>query len=113
MAKILCVLYDDPVAGVAWGYALTTCLALFLPYMVFCLRLAGVSPTAWARQLLRPALATLGMGAAVFAAQRSLAQISWLPPLAVLMAQITVGVAVYTALAWRDIRWCLDRLRRF
>ena len=103
----------DATLGVAWGYSLTACLALFLPYMLVCLRLAGVSPAAWGRQLVRPALAALGMGAVVLATREARAGLSWLPPLGVLAIEISIGVAVYAALAWREIRWCLDRLRRF
>jgi O-antigen/teichoic acid export membrane protein len=105
--------HGDPMLGVACGYSLTTCVALFLPFMAYCLRLAGVSLTLWARQLARPAVAALGMGGAVYAARSALVQASWLPPLGLLVVQIVVGVGVYAALAWREIHWCLDRLRRF
>ena len=59
--------YGDATLGVAWGYALTMCIPLFLPYMLFCLRMVGVSPWAWSRQLVWPGLAALAMGAIVFA----------------------------------------------
>lgn len=103
----------DEALGVAWGYSLTTCLALFVPYMAFCLKQVGVPLSAWLRQLVRPAIAAAGMGVAVFAISRTLAKSMHLPPLADLLTEISVGVVVYSALAWREIRWCLDQLRRF
>ena len=104
--------YGQPALGVAWGFSLTTCLALFLPYMLFCLRLVRVSPAAWARQLVRPAAAAVGMGAIVFAVRHGLAHLAWLPPAGLLAAEIATGVAAYTLFAWSDIRWCVNRLRR-
>ncbi len=98
--------------GVAWGFSLTTCLLLFLPYMLFCLRLADVSPAAWGRQLVRPALAALGMGAIVLAARELLSTHASLPPLVLLLVEIGIGGAAYLLLARREIRWCLDQLRR-
>ena len=67
----------------AWrgDISLTTCLVLFLPYMLLCLRLVDVSLVAWAKQLVRPALAAIGMGAIVLAArQRALGHQRGCPP---------------------------------
>jgi O-antigen/teichoic acid export membrane protein len=105
--------WGQPTLGVAWGYSLTTCLVLFLPYMLLCLRLVDVSLVAWAKQLVRPALAAIGMGAVVLAARQVLIGVSWLPPVATLTMEIAAGGAAYLVLAWSEIRWCLDRLRRF
>jgi PST family polysaccharide transporter len=105
--------YGDGTLGVAWGYALTLCVAIFLPYMLFCLRLVGVSAWAWSRQLVGPGLAALAMGAVVFAARPALERQSWMPPVGVLTAEIALGACAYAAFAWREIRWCLDQLRRF
>ncbi len=102
-----------PMLGMAWGFSLTTCLVLFLPYMLFCLRLADVSPAAWTRQLVRPALAALGMGAIVLVTREVLVQQAALPPLVLLLAEIAVGVAAYLVLAGREVRWCLEQIRRF
>jgi len=113
--------YDHPAAdtswfagtlGIAWGYSLTTC-AMFVPYMLLCLKVAGVSSRDWARQLVRPALASIGMGAVVWGTRALLVPQSWLPPWGVLATQIAVGVAAYVLLARSEIRWCLERLRRF
>ena len=97
--------------GIAWGYSLTMCAA-FIPYMLFCLRLVGVSAMDWAGQLVRPAVAALGMGAVVWGTGMFLAAQSWLPLWGELAIQITVGVAAYMLLAQREIRWCWESLRR-
>ena len=102
-----------PMLGMAWGFALTTCLVLFLPYMLFCLRLVDVSPANWVRQLTRPALAALGMGAIVLVTRTVLVQQAAVGPALLLLIEISVGVAAYLALAGREIRWCLDQIRRF
>ena len=60
--------------GIAWGYSVTMCLAIFGPYMALCLSSAGVSLGAWARQLVRPAVAALGMGLVVYAVKLGLDQ---------------------------------------
>ncbi|HVU89488.1 MAG TPA: lipopolysaccharide biosynthesis protein [Pirellulales bacterium] len=102
-----------PMLGMAWGFSLTTCLILFLPYMLFCLRLVDVSPADWTRQLARPALAALGMGAIVLITRVILVSQVALGPAALLLAEIAVGVAAYLLLASREIRWCLEQIRRF
>ena len=105
--------YGDATLGVAWGYALTMCIPLFLPYMLFCLRMVGVSPWAWSRQLVWPGLAALAMGAIVFAARRRSSGSRGFRPWASSSRKSRLGGGVYAAFAWREIRWCLDRLRRF
>ncbi len=102
--------YGDAALGVACGYSLTTCLALFVPYMLFCLKLVDVSPVAWARQLVRPAVAAVAMGIVVFAVQQALMHIG-VPPAVRLTVEVFVGMAAYGAFAWRELQWCVDRLR--
>ncbi|MBI2826426.1 MAG: lipopolysaccharide biosynthesis protein [Planctomycetia bacterium] len=103
--------YGWPALGVACGFSLTTCLAIFLPYMLFCLRNVGVPRADWARQLWRPALAAMAMGAIVFAARGTLLTTSSLSPASLLGVEVTVGVAAYALFAWRDLTWCWNQLR--
>ncbi len=104
--------FGRPTLGVAAGYSLTTCLAMFVPYMVFCMRSVGVSPWTWARQLVLPAMAALAMGAIVLAARQALVASVNLPPIALLLIEMAIGGAAYCALAWRDVKWCLAQLGR-
>jgi len=101
----------EPTLGVAWAYSITTCLPMFVPYMIFCMRSVGVSPLAWAKQLVRPALAAIGMGVIVFVARHRLLAIPSLGPAERLVIEMAVGMAAYAALAWRELRWCLNQLR--
>jgi O-antigen/teichoic acid export membrane protein len=104
--------YGDTTLGVAWAYSLTTCLAIFGPYMVFCMQSIGVSPWAWAQQLFRPAVAAIGMGVIVFVAgHRLLAAAPGLGPSARLVILMAIGMVAYAALAWRELRWCLQQFR--
>jgi len=102
----------DITLSVAWAYSLTTCLATFGPYMVFCMRSIGVSPWAWALQLFRPASSALGMGVIVFVARHELlAAAPNLGASARLLILMTIGMVAYSALAWRELRWCLQQFR--
>ncbi|HEY2841093.1 MAG TPA: lipopolysaccharide biosynthesis protein [Pirellulales bacterium] len=103
--------YGGATLGVAWAYSLTTCMAIFVPYMVFCMRAIGVSPLAWARQLVRPAMAAIGMGVIVFVAREKLLGVTSLGPAARLVIAMSIGVVAYGALAWRELRWCAAQLR--
>jgi O-antigen/teichoic acid export membrane protein len=104
--------YGDVTLGVAWAYSLTSCLVILGPYMVFCMRSIGVSPLAWGMQLFRPAVAAIGMGVIVFVARHQLLVAA--PGLGAssrLLILMLVGMAAYSALAMRELRWCLQQFR--
>ncbi len=98
--------------GVALGYSLTTCLVIFVPYVLVCLRCVDVSPRQWLAQLWPSALAAATMGAIVLACRQGPVQIESLPPIALLAAEIAIGVAAYLILARGELRWCLNQLRK-
>ncbi|MBI3465216.1 MAG: oligosaccharide flippase family protein [Planctomycetes bacterium] len=100
-----------PALGVAASYSLTMLLVIGPLYMLYCLRVASIRPQHWLRQLRRPALAALAMGAAVWGCRAVLFSMG-LAPLAVLAVAVLGGVAVYAALAWTEIRWCWNQLGR-
>jgi O-antigen/teichoic acid export membrane protein len=98
--------------GVALGYSLTTCVVIFVPYVVVCLRCVEVSRRQWLAQLWPSALAAATMGAIVLVCRLALVQIGSLPPIALLLTEIAIGVTAYLVLARGELRWCLDQLRK-
>ena len=82
----------SPALGVAAGYSLTMLLVIGPLYMLYCLRVAGIRPRNWLRQLRRPALAALAMGVVVWVCRAVLLSMG-LAPLAVLAIEVSLGVA--------------------
>ncbi len=69
---------------------------------------AGLGPT-----ISPAALAALGMGIIVFVVREILTSYAAPPPVVLLLVEVGAGVAAYTLFARREIRWCLEQLRRF
>jgi O-antigen/teichoic acid export membrane protein len=101
---------ERPSLGVAASYSLTMLLVIFPLYMLYCLRVIGVRPQIWIRQLRRPALAAAAMGLAVWCCRTLLFSLG-LAALPVLIIEIAAGVAIYIALIWGEIAWLIDQLR--
>jgi PST family polysaccharide transporter len=99
-----------PALGVAWSYSLASIGVLFVPFMLYCLHNVGVRLRDLLAVLRAPLLAALAMGCVVLLVARSLRSHEQLPVLARLLVEVSVGVAIYALLAYREIaRW---RVRR-
>lgn len=102
---------QQPEMAVAASYTLTL-VVVVAPYLLVCMRFVDV-PAVQLFSQLRPALwAAGGMGVAVILVRWGL--LNWLDPspIVLLALEIPIGVAVYTALAWGELRWFLHQLRR-
>lgn len=100
---------DEPVLGVAWGYAIAVSGLIAPLYTVFCARTAGYSATRIFRSLLRPMTAAIVMGSLVWIASR------WLPlefPLARLSVLVPLGALIYGPLAWPELQWLIAHGRQ-
>ena len=119
VAVVLCASYligwyygeqrGEPVLGVAWGYAVAVLVVIAVPYTWFCLRTAGYSLGDVLSALLRPALAAVAMGVAVWLAG------NWLPiasPLARLAVLMPLGAILYAALAWKELVWLVTHAQQ-
>ena len=99
-----------PVLGVAWSYSLTSIGVLFVPYMIYCLHTVGVRFRDLLSLLCAPLVAALMMGCLVSLVDRTLRSREDLPPLARLLVEVGLGVAIYLLLARREIaRWRLQQ----
>lgn len=96
--------WGDAVLGVATAYTVTLGCLVFPAYLVCSLRVLQIPLRAWLGQLKISLPAALGMGAIVWAGRWLLVrQFTW-PAGALLAAEVTLGVVVYTLLAWKDLR---------
>ncbi|NUQ64020.1 MAG: oligosaccharide flippase family protein [Pirellulales bacterium] len=96
-----------PVLGMAWTYTLTLLVIVFPAYLFYALKTVHVRCRDWLVQFIVSAPAALGMALAVLVCRRLFLNALHWPALPLLAAEVAVGVATYTLLAWRDIRWFL------
>jgi O-antigen/teichoic acid export membrane protein len=118
--NILSAYHDtqDPVVVLAGWYAAAS-IGLFIPYQIWSLRTLQVPLLDWLRAILRPLLASLFMGACVFATHLGAFGWTWqtrqVAPIDTAMSlafQIAIGVVCYVLFAWSDCRWLWTQLRR-
>lgn len=125
--------YGKPLQGVTASFTLALVFLVFPGYLLLCLNTVGISLRDWLSQMVRPALAAVGMGLAVLAVKYALNAVypalvavmsGWQQRLhcplfwreilnrdvVLLTCEVTVGIVVYSLLARKDIRW-LVRLR--
>jgi hypothetical protein len=94
----------------AAAYTLVTLVVIFVPYLAFCLRSAGVSLPASLSPLLPALRGALLMGISVWAADQILRLamvVDYRVKLAVLIA---FGVCSYLLFAGREVRWLVSEL---
>jgi O-antigen/teichoic acid export membrane protein len=106
---------DGPQQAALWmaaAYTLVMIGVIFLPYMSYCLRSAGV-PLLSALLPLWPALRSAAvMGAVVWVAGQLMEALA--VPLDYrleLAALLVVGICSFALLAWREVRWLVAELR--
>ncbi len=106
---------DYPQRQALWmaaAYTLTTLIVIFVPYLTFCLKSAGVPMSAALVPLLPALRGALLMGITVWAAGALLVAldpaIDYRIKLAVLIA---VVICEYLLFAWREVRWVWSELR--
>jgi len=102
-------LAGSPLLGIALGYTLGMLLVVFPAYLAFALRSVRVPLWAWLAQLHPAAPATAAMALTVVAT-RWLACSLWdlgQRPLALLAAEMLIGVATYAVFSRRAIGWFL------
>ncbi len=97
----------DPVMGVTWAYTLTLAVVVCPMYFGFTLRTVGVGYADCMRQVRMSLPAAVGMGVAVWSCRWVVRTYLGWPALALLAVEVPLGVLVYAALAWRDVRWLL------
>lgn len=103
---------DNRLLGVTVGYVATLVVALFPPYLYYCLRSVDVPPALWLRTLGRPAIAAALMGMIVLAAKVALLSQTSLGDAARLTVLVTLGAVYYLWQARQEIRWLVQRWLR-
>ncbi len=96
-----------PVVGMAWTYTLTLLLIVFPVYLGYALKTVKIRYRDWLAQFKVSASAAAGMGLAVSGCRWLLADVLHWPAWPLLVVEVAVGVAVYSLLAWPEIRWFL------
>lgn len=106
----------EPQRAALWmaaAYTFVTVAVIFIPYLAFCLRSAGVSLSSTLIPLLPALRGTLLMGVVVWGTGELLiafgANFDYRIQLAVLIA---TGACAYLLFAWREARWLWEELRR-
>lgn len=103
--------FGQPVLGVAIAYTAGV-MTLFAPYMVYALRVAGVSARAWLQLLWPLVWPSLAMGVVVVAVRSLLLSAAALPSLAQLLIEVLTGLGAYALLARRQLAWFFVQSRR-
>jgi O-antigen/teichoic acid export membrane protein len=94
----------------AAGYTLVTLIVIFVPYLAFCLRSAGVSLPASLLPLLPALRGALLMGICVWLADQVLRLATGVGDLTRLAVLIVLGVASYFLFARREVGWLASEL---
>lgn len=102
--------YQQPGLGVAASYTVIV-LTLFVPYMLYCVRLAGVPPAEWFAALRPIGLASVTMAVIVSVVRWWMLSALQMSPLGVLMIEVPLGVVLIAVLAFGQVRWFLGQLR--
>lgn len=98
-----------PALGVAWSFSLVLGGVLFVPYLTFCFRVAGVNGRQVAAGLVRPFRAGICMVAVVLLV-RSLLILTPLVLEARLLILVACGVAAYGVMARAELAWLRSQL---
>ena len=104
--------WEQPLLGLACGYAVTYVAMLFPGYLVYVLRGADVSVGDWWDAVRRPLVAAVAMGAVVALAKSALLfAIPAAGPLPRLIILLAIGGLTYAALARDELRWLVAQWR--
>ena len=101
---------DRATLWMAAAYTLVTIVAVFGPYVVFCLRSAQVAPRPILRPLLAPLRAALAMGLVVWLAGRGLDAAGATDYRLRLAVMVPLGGAAFALIARDELRWLRPHL---